>query len=139
MRMSEILVIRNGKQVGPYTRTDASRYLASGHLNPGDPSWATGHGIWRPLSELLKIEHDKERSRFGVRIAIWGMVLNFIGIIAMFNRGRDAVIISGLFQLFGQILFLGGTVRALLIINRRSLDYAHRNELSEGVEQKREN
>ncbi len=48
-----ILVAKNGSQLGPFSETDIRAKLASGEFSPTDYAWHEGLTAWSPLSELV--------------------------------------------------------------------------------------
>lgn len=48
-----ILVAKNGSQLGPFSETDLRAKLASGEFAPTDFGWHEGLTAWAPLSQLL--------------------------------------------------------------------------------------
>ena len=48
----QILINRNGQQLGPYTLEQVNEYLAAGSLSPNDPAWHEGLAEWVPLNQL---------------------------------------------------------------------------------------
>lgn len=48
-------VTRNGQMYGPYTLEDLQRYVASGHILPGDLANEEGKAEWVPVGQILGI------------------------------------------------------------------------------------
>lgn len=48
-----ILVAKNGSQLGPFSEKDVRAKLASGEFSPTDYAWHEGMASWAPLSQLL--------------------------------------------------------------------------------------
>ncbi|MBE7210165.1 MAG: RDD family protein [Gluconacetobacter diazotrophicus] len=48
-----ILVAKNGSQLGPFPENDIRAKLASGELLPSDYGWYEGLAAWTPLSQLV--------------------------------------------------------------------------------------
>ena len=46
-------VTRNGQMYGPYTLEDLQRYVASGHILPGDLACEEGKAEWLPVAQIL--------------------------------------------------------------------------------------
>lgn len=46
-------VTRNGQMYGPYTLEDLQRYVASGHILPGDLANEEGKSEWAPVAQIL--------------------------------------------------------------------------------------
>lgn len=51
--MSNLLIERGGRTVGPFTPDEVRRYLAKGHLEPHTPAWTEGLLDWLPLEQVL--------------------------------------------------------------------------------------
>ncbi len=48
-----ILVAKNGSQLGPFSETDLRAKLAAGEFSPSDFGWHEGLTAWSPLSQLV--------------------------------------------------------------------------------------
>ena len=48
----QILINRDGQQLGPYTPEQVNEYLAAGSLSPDDPAWHEGLAEWVPLNQV---------------------------------------------------------------------------------------
>jgi len=48
----QILINRDGQQLGPYTLEQVNEYLAAGSLSPDDPAWHEGLAEWVPLNQV---------------------------------------------------------------------------------------
>ena len=48
-----ILVAKNGSQLGPFSESDIRAKLASGEFAPTDFGWREGMSAWSPLSQML--------------------------------------------------------------------------------------
>lgn len=51
--MSNVLIARGGRTVGPYTPEEIRRYLAKGSVAPHTPAWTDGLLDWAPLEQVL--------------------------------------------------------------------------------------
>ncbi len=51
--MSNLLIERGGRTVGPFTPDEVRRYLAKGNLAPQTPAWTDGLLDWAPLEQVL--------------------------------------------------------------------------------------
>lgn len=51
--MSNLLIDRGGRTVGPFTPDEVRRYLAKGHVAPQTLAWTDGLMDWAPLDEVL--------------------------------------------------------------------------------------
>ena len=50
----DIFIIREGRQVGPFSEGAVKAFLTEGTARPADMGWIKGMAEWRPLSEVLK-------------------------------------------------------------------------------------
>ena len=48
----QILINRDGQQLGPYTLEQVNEYLAAGSLSPNDPAWHEGLAEWVALNQV---------------------------------------------------------------------------------------
>jgi cytoskeletal protein RodZ len=54
----EIYVLRNGKEIGPFTEEKAHLLLTQGSIGSDDLAWSPGMAKWEPLTDLLPAQES---------------------------------------------------------------------------------
>jgi len=90
----KIYLIKEGKEVGPFTPQQVQRWVMEGVVPPGNLAWREGLADWVPVSELLPKkarEQIKDKiksiSSFINKNGKFGMVLFFLFIITVMLAG----------------------------------------------------
>jgi hypothetical protein len=77
-----LLIHRDGQQLGPYTLEQARNLLTRGELTPADLAWSDGATEWVPLAQVLKGGAIPGRKRSVGKIVLLGLAGLFVVLIA---------------------------------------------------------
>jgi len=72
----EILIHRDGKQLGPFSEDQVRKQLANGSLSSTDLAWHDGLAEWLPLSQVLTTDTDESQMAGAVEHFVTGAGVN---------------------------------------------------------------